>query len=160
MIGFRFFAVVTGNDTDPAYVQENANADGTDLMGMRFRVNGAAMYARGANMIPMDELEGRYDADAHAQVCSLSSPGCAPLFTFVFPVVFSLQNVVATSQIVQSAADGNMNILRVWGGGVFLPDVFYDTCDQLGVLLYHDLQYAQQVPWRGPRLATPVAAAR
>jgi hypothetical protein len=36
-IGFRFAVVVTGNDTDPAYVQANANVDGTDGMGMRIR---------------------------------------------------------------------------------------------------------------------------
>ena len=38
-----------------------------------------------------------------------------------------------------------MNILRVWGGGVFLPDVWYDSCDVEGVLVYHDMQFAQQV---------------
>ena len=38
-----------------------------------------------------------------------------------------------------------MNILRVWGGGVFLPDAFYDACDLNGILVYHDMQFAQQV---------------
>jgi hypothetical protein len=38
-----------------------------------------------------------------------------------------------------------MNILRVWGGGVFLPAVWYDTCDAQGVLVYHDMQFAQEV---------------
>ena len=33
-----------------------------------------------------------------------------------------------------------MNTLRVWGGGMFLPDAWYDTCDELGVLVYHDMQ--------------------
>ena len=27
---------------------------------------------------------------------------------------------------------------------MFLPDVFYDACDQLGLLVYHDMQYAQE----------------
>ena len=40
------------------YVKTNANTDGTDSFGMRFRVNGSPLYVRGANMIPMDELEG------------------------------------------------------------------------------------------------------
>lgn len=56
-IGFRTFALVTGNDTDPDYVKRAAGADGTDTQGMLFRVNGAAVFSRGANMIPMEELE-------------------------------------------------------------------------------------------------------
>ena len=46
-VGFRFFAIVTGNDTNEAYVQANAQADGTDTQGMRFRVNGAPIFVRG-----------------------------------------------------------------------------------------------------------------
>jgi len=37
-----------------------------------------------------------------------------------------------------------MNTLRVWGGGIYLPDVWYDACDELGVIVYHDMQYAQR----------------
>ena len=36
-----------------------------------------------------------------------------------------------------------MNLLRVWGGGVFAPAAFYDSCDEQGVLVYHDMQFAQ-----------------
>jgi hypothetical protein len=33
--------------------------------------------------------------------------------------------------------------LKVWGGGHFLPDAWYDACDELGIMVYHDMQYAQ-----------------
>jgi hypothetical protein len=46
--------------------------------------------------------------------------------------------------LVQSAVEGRMNTLRVWGGGMFLPDIWYDACDELGILVYHDMQYAQE----------------
>jgi beta-mannosidase len=49
---------------------------------MFFRVNGAAIYARGGNKIPMDLIDGRLSAIAHRR-------------------------------LVQSAAEGNMNMLRV-----------------------------------------------
>ncbi len=45
--------------------------------------------------------------------------------------------------MVASAADANMNFLRIWGGGVFLPDAFYDAADRLGVLIYHDMMYVR-----------------
>jgi beta-galactosidase/beta-glucuronidase len=55
-IGFRVFALVTGNDTDPEYVKESQTESGTDgAHGMLYRVNGAAIWARGANVIPMEE---------------------------------------------------------------------------------------------------------
>ena len=44
--------------------------------------------------------------------------------------------------LVQSCADVGMNTLRVWGGGIFLPSAFYEACDEAGVLVYHDMQYA------------------
>ena len=107
-IGFRYFAIVTGNDTDDDYVQTNADVDGTDTMGMRFCINGAPIFARGANIIPMDNMEGRYSAAAHRRM-------------------------------VWNARDGGMNIMRIWGGGVYLPSIFYATADEVGVMVYHDL---------------------
>ena len=47
----------------------------------------------------------------------------------------------AHRRMVQSAAEGNMNVLRIWGGGVYHPRAFYDACDEFGVMLYHDLMF-------------------
>lgn len=112
-IGFRTFALVTGNDTDPSYVKRAATEQGTELHGMYFRVNGGLILSRGANMIPMEEMEGWMHAGAH----------------------------VAT---VRSAMHANFNTIRVWGGGMYLPQIWYDTCDELGILVFHDMMYAQK----------------
>ena len=61
-VGFRVFALVTGNDTDPATLK---GRDGSDSFTMRWNVNGAKVWSRGANLIPMDEMEGRLSVDAH-----------------------------------------------------------------------------------------------
>ena len=65
------------------------------------RVNGAAVYSRGGNKIPMDLLDGRMSATAHRR-------------------------------LVQSAAEGNFNTLRIWGGAIWEPRAFYDACDEFG----------------------------
>ena len=82
-------------------------------------------------MIPVEEFEGKANADA-----------------FIY--------------LLQSVVDGGLNTLRIWGGGIsflpafflyifcffdtkymFLYDIFYDTCDAMGIIIYHDMMYAQ-----------------
>jgi hypothetical protein len=90
-IGFRHVALVTMNDTDPAVVlAANAKHNATTHTGaftMLFRVNGAAIYARGGSKIPMDLMEGRMTANAHrrlVQVC-LQCPGHFMLKMIILP---------------------------------------------------------------------------
>ena len=61
-----------------------------------------------APQIPMEELEGRSNDEAH-------------------------------HRLVQSAVEGGFNTFRLWGGGIFQYDAWYDACDELGVLVYHDM---------------------
>ncbi|MGV3576196.1 MAG: beta-mannosidase [Devosia sp.] len=44
--------------------------------------------------------------------------------------------------LLESAKAANMNMLRIWGGGQYEPDYFYDLCDELGILLWHDFMFS------------------
>ena len=76
-----------------------------------FEVNGIAVFAKGADWIPMDARPQTYSRERYVRLLS-------------------------------DAVAANMNTLRVWGGGLYENDDFYDLCDEKGILLWHDCMFA------------------
>ncbi len=78
-----------------------------------FRVNGVDVFAKGANVIP-----------AH---------------------IFSTTEWRSSSRwewLLQQAAHANMNMVRVWGGGRYQPDAFYEAASRLGLMVWQEMIFA------------------
>lgn len=45
-------------------------------------------------------------------------------------------------ELLSDAVEANMNCLRVWGGGLYENEDFYDLCDEKGILIWQDMMFA------------------
>jgi len=77
-----------------------------------FRLNGVPLFAKGANWIPIDSFIPRGKK----------------------------RGLYQTNLI--NAKEANMNMIRVWGGGIYEDNLFYDVCDELGILVWQDFPFA------------------
>lgn len=75
-----------------------------------FVVNGIPIFAKGANVIPMDS----------------------------FPARITPQRERA---LLTAARDANMNMLRMWGGGYYQTDSFYEIADELGLMVWQEFAF-------------------
>ncbi|EAR99535.2 glycosyl hydrolase family 2 immunoglobulin-like beta-sandwich domain protein (macronuclear) [Tetrahymena thermophila SB210] len=78
-----------------------------------FYLNGYYLFAKGGNYIPPDMFMPR-----------------------------ALKNPQVYHKTIQDAVKANHNMIRLWGGGQFEYDIFYDLCDENGLLIWHDLMFA------------------
>jgi len=55
------------------------------------------------------------------------------------------------AELLQTAVDANMNMLRVWGGGQYESDKFYHLCNSLGIMVWQDFMFScalyPSAPW-------------
>ena len=51
-------------------------------------------------------------------------------------------NKERTRRLLQEAKDANMNMLRIWGGGIYESDDFYNLCDSMGIYVWQDFMFA------------------
>lgn len=56
--------------------------------------------------------------------------------------IFPRINESRTRKLLKDCVEANFNVVRVWGGGYYLDDYFYDICDELGLIIWQDLMFA------------------
>ncbi|MCR4763618.1 MAG: glycoside hydrolase family 2 protein [Lachnospiraceae bacterium] len=76
-----------------------------------FKINGLPIFARGANMVPEDNLLSRITRER-------------------------------SEKLLREAVWANYNMIRIWGGGYYPSDDFYDLCDELGLIVWQDFMFA------------------
>ena len=64
----------------------------------------------------------------------------------------------ATRDLLQSAIDANMNMIRIWGGGRYEPNWFYDLCDEMGLMVWQDFMFACNLYPSTPDFLQEIAA--
>ncbi|MFT5780421.1 MAG: beta-mannosidase, partial [Crocinitomicaceae bacterium] len=57
----------------------------------------------------------------------------------IFPARVTDESIVA---LIEDMAKTNFNMVRVWGGGYYPDDIFFETCDELGIMVWQDLMFA------------------
>ncbi len=61
--------------------------------------------------------------------------------------IFSRYSKERTYNLIKQCRDCNFNAIRVWGGGIYPHDYFFDACDEYGIVVFNDLMFAcMQVP--------------
>jgi beta-mannosidase len=62
--------------------------------------------------------------------------------------------------LVADAQRAHMNMVRIWAGGIYPPDAFFDACDTAGILVWEDFMLANMVPAEGAFLDNVLEEAR
>src|SRR5699024_6805373 len=59
--------------------------------------------------------------------------------------LFTRMNPDRTRRLVEDCVKANFNSIRVWGGGCYPADWFFDLCDEYGLLVWQDFMFACNV---------------
>ena len=84
-----------------------------------------------------DEFGTSYTVQINGVKAFMKGANYIPQHSFLTEVTDSMYE-----RTILDAVNANMNMLRVWGGGIYENDIFYDLCDKYGILVWQDFMFA------------------
>ncbi|MHC4913444.1 MAG: beta-mannosidase, partial [Planctomycetota bacterium] len=88
------------------------------------------------NRLP-DEHDGKFQFEINNQPVFAKGANWVPASIFAGSVTTG-----DYQKLLRAAAKCNINMLRVWGGGYYEANKFYELCDQLGIMVWQDFMFA------------------
>jgi beta-mannosidase len=119
---------------------QEADPDGKGR-GFKFRVNGEDVFMKGANWIPADSFPARLQHDTFPPDNAAGHVD-AEGNSYSPPFRYEDEYRDRVASLVRAAASAGFNMLRIWGGGLYESEHFYELCDELGILVWQDFPYA------------------
>ncbi len=111
--------------------------------------DGAAMIDTAQRRTGLRTVELRRDKDANGRGFAFVVNGVPVFAKGANLIPFDMFPArVPESQIrtvMAGARDANMNMIRVWGGGYYLDDAFYDIADQMGLMVWQDFMFGGSI---------------
>lgn len=102
------------------------------------------LYIKGANWIPVHSFPVLDSANPEGELSTDNNKTIAA------------KNRARYRHLLCSAKEAGFNMLRVWGGGIYEHDYFYDLCDSLGLMVWQDFIFAGTVYPDSPEMLASI----
>ena len=86
---------------------------------------------------PYDQMRMQYQLQINGKNVFVKGSNWVPAECFIGSITTEKYQ-----RLIGQAAKANFNMLRVWGGGLYEKDVFYDICDRNGIMVWQDFMFA------------------
>ncbi len=84
-----------------------------------------------------DKNGSGFQLELNGKPVFMKGANCIPVHNFINNVESKIY-----ADLVLAAKASHLNMLRVWGGGVYMDDAFYNACDENGILVWQDFMFA------------------
>jgi beta-mannosidase len=83
-------------------------------------VNGYKIYCKGANYVPPDMLYSRLNNEKYGKSGKIQ-------------------------QLLLDARNSNFNMIRLWGGGQYESNEFYELASRMGIMIFYDFMFSDSI---------------